>query len=357
MSDIERYLSELRSHLTDLHPKRADEIVAEARTHLESRAAQLQAAGLNADQAASEAARTFGDPSQVAQDLVQGNTRHRRPAALRVVAALVIGCGSFVAVNTLINSPFVRWEVIAGVIRRLTGLGWNPATALVECVPMVVPMLLVGIIGGRRFWWLAAVPIPVAVVQDLTGFFLRSPWATHIPWTRYLARMLPWSIVYAAFFLAIAWLGARLSARTLAGRAVSVLSSLAVLALWLAALASSRPGLATSTGGLGDPEDFGIAILIVLSATIPFLVAARRDRWLSRDAFIVGVSVLCAIGLLYVLGLSFMFSGEGRYGLQEAQPWLTIAALACGLGLLGALIYWRRTQPEPSPGQRNLPPG
>lgn len=38
-----------------------------------------------------------------------------------------------------------------------------------------------------------------------------------------------------------------------------------------------------------------------------------------------------------------------RY-LSELRSHLT------ALGLLGALIYWRRTQPEPTPGHRHLPP-
>ena len=79
MSDIERYLSELRSHLTDLHPKRADEIIAEARTHLESRAAQLRAAGVGEDEAIGEALAAFGDPARMAKDLIANNSRHRRP--------------------------------------------------------------------------------------------------------------------------------------------------------------------------------------------------------------------------------------------------------------------------------------
>ncbi len=66
MSDIDTYLAQLRAHLTDLDPKRADEIIAEARTHIESRAAQLRAGGVSDGEAAAEAARTFGDPSEVA---------------------------------------------------------------------------------------------------------------------------------------------------------------------------------------------------------------------------------------------------------------------------------------------------
>ncbi|MBE9565773.1 MAG: hypothetical protein IMF16_03360, partial [Proteobacteria bacterium] len=98
MSDLDSYLSELRSHLSDLDSKRAKEIVAETRSHLAAEAAKLQTLGASPEAAEAEAVRAFGDPIQLAVRLTAANTRHSSTGAFRALASVAIMWGTIVAV-------------------------------------------------------------------------------------------------------------------------------------------------------------------------------------------------------------------------------------------------------------------
>ena len=239
MSEIEGYLSELRSHLGDLDPRRADEIVAEARTHLESRMAQLESTGLDSDQAAAKGLRSFGDPEQVARDLLQSNASHRRPLALRAVGALAISLGSWVALVRLINTPACGEHVVKGLIMPLTGLGPGAAASLFLYAASVAISLLTGMVGGRRYWWLAASPIVLGWGGVFALRLLFSPPNVPIGWEEALVGLLVKMPVFVGAFAALGWLGSRLPSGRPASSAAAAVCASFVAAVWLGALVTT----------------------------------------------------------------------------------------------------------------------
>ena len=350
MSDIDTYLTQLRAHLTDLHPKRADEIVAEARTHLESRAAQLRVGGMDDIEASAEAARTFGDPSQVAQDLIQSNARHRRPVALRVVAALVTAFGSIFVLSSLVSWVVILSEM--GVVTLPADLDLESTTWIVTYLGYCGIALLTGIVAGRRFWWIATLPGFLVVGFSLLVHLLLLP-AAGVKSGASLLGTLAWGVVFAVIMASLGWLGSRLPRRRRLSTAITIVSGSVVGLIWVGlvvlvvAASKKTEAVAWYSGSL---------LAAVMPVALALLIAGRHDRFLRRETFIALLSTVCGIGLLLTIGTALIFVGEGPGALRQAQPWITIAALASALGLLGALIYWRRTQPEPSPGQSNLPP-
>jgi hypothetical protein len=332
MSEIDDYLARLRSHLSDLDPRRAEEIVAELRSHLEARAAELRAGGTEDDEATARAVGSFGDPEQVGRDLLQGNARHRHPSTLRAVAALAVALGHVVALDKFMNSPIGRDHLIAGVIMPLTGLDWGPAAALVEYGIFIPVSILVGMIGGRRFWWLSAAPVVIGTIWFWATVLFRLPPHVEIHWGARLIRFAVHAVPLGALLAGLGWLGSRLLTRRSFGLPIAAICTSTVAALWLAAL----------TAGGGRPWDYGMLTLFVLAVIVLLLVAGRRDRWLSRHAFVASVSALCAMGLLLVIALVFVFSRDNRWALREGQPMLTVVAVACIVGALGTLIYWVR---------------
>ncbi len=343
MSDIDTYLAQLRAHLTDLDPKRAEEIVAEARTHVESRLQQLRASDMESGEATAEALRAFGEPARVAHDLLESNAAHRRPVALRAVAALALSLGSSLALSVVLSSAYFVERVVTGTIMPLTGLGLTTTMIAISYALSVFVALLTGIVAGRRFWWIAAAPPVVSAgFLLLVRLFFSGP-SVAVGWG-FGIRLLVMTPLSAAAFAGVGWLGAHLPARRPLFIALKALCVTVVVLLWL--------GVASTWGNLSAGSLWlylGLSIVCLVPVLALFLVAGRRDGWLSRDALIAVVSTVCALGLLFAIGTALIFAGEGPGALRYAQPWLTIAALTCGLGLLAALIYWRRTQPEPSP--------
>jgi len=68
MHEFEDYLKRLASQL-NVSPRRAEEICAELRSHLEATAEQLQQSGVSREEALAEATRIFGEPRAIAQQL------------------------------------------------------------------------------------------------------------------------------------------------------------------------------------------------------------------------------------------------------------------------------------------------
>jgi amphi-Trp domain-containing protein len=68
MHEFEEYLKRLASEL-NVSPRRAEEICAELRSHLEATAEQLQQSGLSREEALAEATRIFGEPRAIGQQL------------------------------------------------------------------------------------------------------------------------------------------------------------------------------------------------------------------------------------------------------------------------------------------------
>ncbi len=345
MSEIDDYLVQLRSHLGDLDPRRAEEIVAEARSHLEARAAELRSGGMPADEATARAVGAFGNPQQVGRDLLRGNARHRHPSTLRAVAALAVALAHVVALDRFMNSPIGRDHLITGVIMPLTGLGWGPAAALVEYGVFIPVSILIGMIGGRRFWWIAAAPVVIGTVWFWATVLFRLPPHVEIHWGARLIRFAVHAVPRGALLAGLGWLGSRLLTRRSFGLPIAVICASIVAALWLAAL----------TAGGGRPWDHGMLTVFVLPVIVLLLVAGRRDRWLSREGLIASASALCAIGLLFVIAPVFAFSGEDRWALRDAQPMLTVVAVACIAGLVAALAYYRAAPPSPASASPSAP--
>ena len=337
MSDLDTYLTQLRSHLSDLDPKRADEIIAEARTHVESRAAQLRAGGMGEDQATAEALCTFGEPVRVAHDLVESNAAHRRPVALRALAAFVISLGSLAAVSTVINSDYFRESVLKGFMMPRTGLEFVAATNAVAYPVYVAAAVLTGVIAGRRFWWIATAPPLLAA----GGYVL---------WLLFLSRStmeigLGFAVGYSlrvaaqvAGFGGLGWLGAHLPARRSASVALKLLCVTVVAAPWLAAV-----GVICGDWGRAGIRLSMMPIAGFLALLAGLLIAARHDNWLSREAFIGVVSTACGFGLLCAVGIALIYAGEGGSALREIQPILTTAAAVCAVGLFSVTLYAART--------------
>ncbi len=339
MSDIDTYLAQLRSHLSDLDPKRADEIVAEARTHIESRAAQLCAGGMSEEEATSEATRTFGDPSQVAQDLVQGNSRHRRPIALRVVAAIVITFGTFLALSFLVLGLLVLSR--EGVTMLPANLAAGAAT-IVRWMGFCGLGLLTGIVGGRRFWWIAALPGCAMIAWVLLSLSLTPPTVRAEAGLSVLTVLsgLVSLAVLPALMASLGWLGSRLPRPGRLSVGLTIIAGSVVGLIWVGAImvlvTVSRLNQAKTEL---EVQHYGALAAIVMPVVLAFLIAGLRDRFLSRGAFISSVSGLFGVGLL----LSALVAGV-QWDAGPAPGLLAIPILLCFAGLVAILIYTVQTR-------------
>ena len=348
MSDIDTYLSELRSHLTDLDPKRADEIVAEARTHLESRAAQLRAAGVGEDEAVGEALAAFGEPERMARELLDKNSRHRRPEALRVLAALAIALGAAFSLAKLYSTPACWNSPSLRFLAHHTGLDLQFAGFLLNVIQLLPAAYLAGLIGGRRFWWLAGAPGAFWIVFCWTLSLIHGnlQYAIRPEQLRY-ALIIPG---LAALLLAgTGWLGARL----IASRQPAIRRGAHALA-GICAIYAVSLGLIALGRALDTPEAGSFAIVVAVPVVLAFVVAASRDRRLAPRTSAILFAGVSAAGLLSVAAVALFFSSLGvSLGVlgQHTALWLTIAAVMCALGSLTALTYWRRTQPASGPDQ------
>jgi len=347
MSDIDTYLTQLRSHLTDLDPKRADEIIAEARTHLESRAAQLRVGGMDDIEANAEAARTFGDPSQVAQDLIRGNSRHRRPIALRVVAAIVITFGTSLALGLLVLGMVVLSREGETMLPANLATG---AAGIVRLVGFCGLGLLTGIVGGRRFWWIAALPGCAMIAWVLLSLSLTSSTVraeSGLSVVTVVSALVPFA-VFPALMLSLAWLGSRLPRPGRLSVSLTVIAGSVVGLIWLGAIMVLVTVSRLNQAKAGEVWDYVALAAIVMPVVLAFLIAGRRDRFLSRGAFISSVSGILGICLL----LSALVAGA-RWDIGPAPGLLAIPILFCFTGLVAILIYIVRTG---STDATSLPP-
>lgn len=348
MSDIDTYLTQLRSHLRELDPKRADEIVAEARTHLQSRAVQFEEAGLSHDEASAEAARTFGNPHRVAVDLLAGNSRHLRPSTLRV-----FGVAWAFAISSAIGLGLARVsadpESWSGPLFRFlsshTGLDPHRAYFLLFLVQLLPAAYLFGLAAGRRFYWLAAA----------SGFFwIGAAWAgvswtpntAHVPLPPRLFHALIVPVLAALVLAGAGWLGARLatSPRQLTrhlAHGFAIVCGLYAVAIALHALEFPLSG----------PDVQFYAAVVPTPAALTFLAAARRDRRLPHRLFLLLSLTVCAAGILVVAVATLVLMAFGlRSGvLGDSILWLLVLAVESIVGLIAVLIYAAFTALAPKP--------
>jgi hypothetical protein len=340
MSEIEGYLSRLRSHL-DLPPERADEIVAEVRSHLQARAAELVAAGMSHDEATAEAVRTFGEPDQIARQLLQSNARHRRPQVLRALGAVAISLGSGFALAALYGSAESREAPSIRLMMSVTGLDWFNAGWLLLPLALIPPALLSGMAGGRRFWWLASAPALfwIGLCWVATAITRRLQPGANVREQLLYALIVP--TLAALLFAGFGWLGARLTgARAVRVRAIGYVFGIGAAAygLWLAVSA-----LALS---LDSPEALGIAAAIAQPAALMLLGGAVLDGRVSRRAFATLWTGVCAVSLAVVAMWVTLWVGAGG-GLNG---WFVFAACESLTGLAAiavhrSLVHRRPTTP------------
>jgi hypothetical protein len=155
MSEFDEYLERLRLAL-DLSRSRADEICAEARSHLEARAAQLQETGLSADDAAAEAVRGFGDVGKLAAELRRVNRRHRGFSALRALLALGLVLGVMAALVGAEVDHLGAFRGARGWVESRTPLSDSEAWYVLLALLAAPPAMLAGMMVAPRHWWVAA---------------------------------------------------------------------------------------------------------------------------------------------------------------------------------------------------------
>ncbi len=165
-----------------------------------------------------------------------------------------------------------------------------------------------------------------------------------------LPRILVHGAVFTAIVATLGWLGSRLPRRRLS-TAITIVSGSVVGLIWVGLVVSA---VAASIKAEASAWYLGYLLAALAPVIVALLIAGRRDRFLSREVFIVALSGLCGLGLASAVALAAW--SESQSALRHTWRPLAMAFLLCVAGLLGALIYWRRTQPEPTPGQTNPPP-
>jgi hypothetical protein len=157
VGEFEGYLNRLRAGL-HLSASRADELVAEAESHLEARAAQWERMGRSRREAAEAAMQGFGEPEAIAQQLTRANQRHRLAGAFRSVLAFLLASAALLISLGLLDDappwlgPMLRWL-------RTVPVDLQPAAFMVVTAALAAPGgVLAGVIAGSRRWWLAALP-------------------------------------------------------------------------------------------------------------------------------------------------------------------------------------------------------
>jgi len=157
MSEIERYLSELRSHLADLDAERADEIVAEARSHLEDERARLHAAGVGWAEAEAKAVSALGLPGSLGVELSTANHHHRAGHDRDALALLIAFVGFAFAAAFMPGPPSWIWNLD----RRLAADTFfvpNQVHALAAVLLSCPLAALIGFFTGRLAPWILGLP-------------------------------------------------------------------------------------------------------------------------------------------------------------------------------------------------------
>jgi len=163
MSECNAYLEKLRAAL-DVSPKRADEILAEARTHLEAKAAELQAGGLSRGDAVREAMEGFGEAGEMAGQLTRANGGGRAYWALRVALGVAVMLIGLFAAGAAHRPDSWVWRSGPWLVARLLGIPADlvsiPFQVLRLLVLTVPPAVLSGAIAaaGRPRSLAAALP-------------------------------------------------------------------------------------------------------------------------------------------------------------------------------------------------------
>lgn len=301
MSEFDEYLERLHSAL-DLSCKRADEICAEVRTHLEARAAQFRESGMGETAAAAEAVGSFGDAKQVAVRLAAANKGHRSAGAFRLVLAFAVASlGMVVAFGVLEgDAPWLDALIrpIAPERSLLRAVVW----VLLMGVLMVPAALLAGMAAGRRYAWLAGIP---PVLLGLPGFLL----ARSVLSGLVLSLILVFGVGPA--MAGIAFLAPRMTRGRLAAYALPALCAGYLVTLGIAALLLQAHDL------VGFLAAAGVAVWVLgVLATVALWAGGRR--WRRAAAASSAASAICLLAMIRIVQLTC----QGFYSeSQAARAW------------------------------------
>lgn len=329
MSEVDAYLEKLRAAL-DVSPTRADEIIAEARTHLRAKAAELETSGLSREEAAQEALASFGEPAQVAGQLTRANGGWRGLSPFRMLAGMAVMFAATLTVMSL-ASHGGGLDVVWSWLSHRAGLGGSSGGMVIWLVLLAPAALLAGMIGGRRHWWVAVTPailflliLPLYVLA-MTG---RMP----------LLEVFAYTLVYPSVALLVwggmGWLGARHAAHKAVRQwAIFVIAPL-YAALAAVALRTALNGLTAAFMAITFSE-IGIVALLATTRREGRLEAGLLGRCLTALAVLGGVLIVT----LVAAGAELLYLTRYR-GQLTVLGW-AVAATAVTL-LVGAIFGYYR---------------
>jgi hypothetical protein len=326
MPEMERYLEQIRAHL-DVNPRRAHEIIAEARSHLEARARQFEGKGMSREEAVAQAVRGFGEPHSVAEELTKANAKHREAGVLRPVLGIGLAFGTTLSAISCLAFLHQRGATLwgPGVVRALTVA--YPISATAFALPGAI---LAGMAAGRRYWWVAATP-PIVFMAVCWALSLAA-WRL-VPYDGAVSQLilaLAWPFASAGAFAGCGYLGARVAERPRTCWVVGI--ACAVYSLGIA-----PPALAQAVNNLGDVV---LVVAVAQGVACLLLLAAHRDRLVSHCVLMTaGVALTALAASLTAAAIAASrggqtYSGEGRAAL--------IVALASAIYMPAALVWFGR---------------
>ena len=325
MSEFDEYLEHLRSEL-DVDPKRADEICAEVRTHLEARAAQVQRSGITREEAVAEAVRSFGDAEEVAARLSAANSRHRSVGPFRLVLAFAVAFGGMLVAFGLLEGDAPIIAPLTGPILEQQTLEGHVLSLLVM-VPLTVPAaLLAGLLAGRQRWWIAGTPPALwgMLIWSLLGIE-NGLGERPIDWeaTASAAALL---LGCAPAVAALGFVGARLSEQRVGGWIVRVLGVGYLVLFGVMAL------LVQVHDMVGFLAVIAVAVLVLgVLGTIALWAGGRQ--WHRAATLSSGACAVCLLAMIRIVQLTC--DGFGFYSeFQAVRAWWYLIGVETILALV-----------------------
>jgi hypothetical protein len=304
MSDIETYLADLRSHLRDLDPRRGEEIIAEARSHLAAEAAKLQQLGASPEAADAEAVRILGEPGPLAVRLVAANSQHSTTGVFRTLTSLAILWGTIFVV--VVGSDV--WEQLL------------PVHSLLALAMLVAPgAVLSGMVVGRRRWW-----VPGLAPAVLYGVFvLAIAWAELLTGRWEDGRMALIVLSVALLVGAFSFVGSRVRITKRARRPVGMAAGAYLLGVTIVAMTNLRDAVGV------------LAFIAVVQAVIGILALAAvwdRHRWRSWVLWAGAPLLSASIVAMVVLGTYRAFQAKASEHwtalvVGQATAWIILLTL------------------------------
>jgi len=340
MGEFEQYLVHLRAAL-DVDDPRADEIIAEARGHLQAQAQELEEGGMSREEAVAEAVRIFGEPESVAEQLRRANGRFRAFSLGRLLLSMAVAFA-------LISAT----DAVSDHLVDLSRLGLNltlpeprEAPALSEAAKIGIVFLAfflpAAILAGRRHWWIPSALMSVYLLGMCTQDMLAPVVLAHLeahswmPWYVFV-----WPVAMLAAVTGFTYGGARLSEFRLARY------PLAAIALAYAIYLAPRVWQ-TITVIAGGAHLFA-ALTFLPTVFLLLLAFARRRSWprlrlaapaaIGAFAFFAGLGAVCSVGTAIADPAAIL-----RLDLADLiEPAIMVAVSGAGLAIALSLLRAQR---------------